>query len=165
MSFRNIVLLKSCILKIPTVDCASSKHVDVVTCVLYSINVSLLRIRAYCFQPRRLPVIEARLFPRLIRYCAVDGCLSALLWRLYEVREDVVKQPLCAREKGVVDMARCLGSHESRVHCISGHSQAWQQKHLRDWQQQQQQLLTSYHNKNKNNSYWLPILTRKKKKK
>ena len=116
--------LKIYILTIPTVDCASSRHVDVVTLILYSLNLTFLIILAYCFQPRRLPVIESRLFPRLIRYCAVDGCLCALLWRLYEVYHDVVKQPLRAREKGVVGIARCLGSHESRVHCISGHSQA-----------------------------------------
>lgn len=123
LSFGNVVL-KIYTLRIPTVDCASSRHVDVVTLILYSLNLSFLTIIAYCFQPRRLPVIEPSLFPRLIRNCAVDGCLCALLWRLYEVPQDVVIQPLCAREKGVVGIARCLGSHESRVHCVSGHSQA-----------------------------------------
>jgi hypothetical protein len=46
MRFRNFFLLKSYILRIPTVDCATRRNVDVVTLVLYSINVSFLRIRA-----------------------------------------------------------------------------------------------------------------------
>ena len=154
LSFGNVVVLKFYILRIPTIDCASSRHVDVITLILFSLNLSFLIIVAYCFQPRHLPVIEPSLFPRLISYCAVDGYLCALLWRLYEVSQDVVKQPLCAREKVVVR------SHESRVHCISGHFQAWQQ--------QQQKLLTpspnscnsnSYVTDNNNsNSYWLPVL-------